>query len=352
MLSKNYNFVFTKVAKERKEELKEIIDCIENVIGDFTPILQLITDAAKAGINTIEFAGDVGDEPQYLSTKQFGACCRLPAKKIIDSDMSDVTKVFHSILFELGNAVNTEVQSMEYRKYENADEYADNTEKAEFLTTHNTRKLIVEFMQSKPEAIKEILKQINTSENYQDILKESKEVANWRFEDYQIKGGKEYEEHRNSYSEGWFRWKNSTSEIEFEELLSKLKKSYYPEIYEGKKLETLRMLFKQPSMKDLLKTDILFKTAIAMDDNKLAILDELFNENIAEISISNFANGDKKLSSIQSHKLNEMIFKYPSIMLGTNAFSHALKANDKELIKVILNDSTLKISANSLGPIL
>ncbi|CAK6507804.1 hypothetical protein [Rickettsia helvetica] len=270
MLSKNYNFVFTKVAKERKEELKEIIDCIENVIGDFTPILQLITDAARAGINTIEFAGDVGDEPQYLSTKQFGTCCILPAKKIIDADMSDVTKVFHSILFELGNAVNTEVQSMEYRKYENADEYADNTEKAEFLTTHNTRKLIVEFMQSKPEAIKEILKQINTSENYQDILEESKEVANWRFEDYQIKGGKEYEEHRNSYSEGWFRWKNSTSEIEFEELLSKLKKGYYPEIYEGKKLETLRMLFKQPSMKDLLKTDILFKTAIAMDDNKLS----------------------------------------------------------------------------------
>ncbi|WP_040256218.1 hypothetical protein [Rickettsia hoogstraalii] len=346
MLFKNYNLVFTKVTEERTEELKELIDLMDDLCGDFTPILQLITNAAEAGINTIEFAGD---EREYLGVKQFGACCILSAKKIIiDADMSDASEVFKSILFELGNAVNTELQKIKMANYNNADEYADNMEKAEHLTTNNTEKLIVEFMQSKPEAIKEILKQISPSENYQDILEESEEMKNWSFEDYQIKAGKGYEEHRNSYFEGWVKW----NKIESEKFLSKLKDGYYsPEMYEGMKLETLRKLFKQPFMKDLLKTDILFKTAIAMDDNKLTILDELLNEHIAEISISNFANGEKKLSSIQSPKLNEMIFKYPSIMLGNNALSHALKANDKELIKIILNNSTLKISGGLVDSI-
>ncbi len=61
MLFENFNLVFTKVTEERTVELKELINLMDDLCGDFTPTLQLITDAAKAGINTIEFAYDTGE---------------------------------------------------------------------------------------------------------------------------------------------------------------------------------------------------------------------------------------------------------------------------------------------------
>ncbi|HJD57668.1 MAG TPA: hypothetical protein LFV92_00115 [Rickettsia endosymbiont of Ceroptres masudai] len=48
MLFKNFNLVFTKVTEERTEELKELINLMDNLCKDFTPILQLTTNAGRS----------------------------------------------------------------------------------------------------------------------------------------------------------------------------------------------------------------------------------------------------------------------------------------------------------------
>ncbi len=155
--------------------------------------------------------------------------------------------IFSDILFELGNAINTELQLLKYGKYKNADEFADTKEKIEFKTYLKVEEQILKLIQAKPEAINNLIKQLNTSDSYEDLLEEAQANANWTFEEYTK--SPQYVEHRNKYIKDWY----------------------------------------------------------------------------AILNFNTYFRGT-----------------------GPNALSDALKANDKELIKIILNNSILKINGKSL----
>ncbi|KIJ88209.1 hypothetical protein [Rickettsia asembonensis] len=320
MLFKNFNLVFTKVTEERTEEL---INLMNNLCKDFTPILQLTTNAAEAGINSIEFVGDVGDELQYHAAKQFGAACAILSNKIIINADQDIFWLFRNILIELGNAVNTELWKIQMENYKNAEEYAYNMEKAEFITLRNISKLIVEFLES--------MKTIPAGEELERIGEELLTIcetsAEYSFEDYE--NGPGYIAYRTYHAENWKAFS------ERKELIKKNE-----ELIDNKNKELIKLTFSNSTLKI---GEEYLSIICNIGDPELV---DIFLEQVNKIELESFTFDDSWIEW-DKNILNK-ILKHPKKVESEGYLRIVLNNGDSETINILLTHSCDKKVAENL----
>lgn len=341
MLFKNFNLVFTKVTEERTEEL---INLIDNLCKDFTPILQLTTNAAEAGINSIEFVGDVGDELQYHAAKQFGAACAILSNKIIINADQDIFWLFRNILIELGNAVNTELWKIQMENYNNAEEYAYNMEKAEFITLRNISKLIVEFLES--------METIPAGEELERIGEELLTIcetsAECSFEYYE--NGPGYIAHRTYHAENWKAFSERKELIKKnEELIDNKNKELIEKKEESINLHKLLV----SKNKELIKLT-LSNSTLKIGEEYLSIicnigdpeLVDIFLEQVNKIELESFTFDDSWIEW-DKNILNK-ILKHPKKVESEGYLRIVLNNGDSETIDILLTHSCDKKVAENL----